>query len=104
MNQKKIENYADLVLQRGVGLTAGDILVIEDPSVTQIEFLRILTKKAYELGAKDVVIHFADQELTKIRLENAALSRAAIMATKKLASCVLLMRAQTAFRQYRQIE
>ena len=36
MNQKKIENYADLVLQRGVGLTAGDILVIEDPSVTQI--------------------------------------------------------------------
>jgi len=71
MNQKKIENYADLVLQRGVGLTAGDILVVEDPSVTQIEFLRILTKKAYELGAKDVVIHFADQELTKIRLENA---------------------------------
>ena len=73
MNQKKIENYVDLVLQRGVGLTAGDILVIEDPSVTQIEFLRILTKKAYELGAKDVVIHFADQELTKIRLENAAM-------------------------------
>lgn len=71
MNRKKIENYADLVLQRGVGLTAGDILVVEDPSVAQIEFLRILTKKAYELGAKDVVIHFADQELTKIRLENA---------------------------------
>ena len=73
MNQKKIENYADLVLQRGVGLTAREILVIEDPTVTQKEILRILTKKAYELGAKDVVIHFADQELTKIRLENAAM-------------------------------
>lgn len=69
--EKLFENYAELILKRGVGLTEGQILVIEETSVTAIEFLRILSKKAYELGAKDVVIHFADQELTKIRLENA---------------------------------
>lgn len=73
MNQKKVENYADLILQRGVGLKPGDVLVIEETSVTAIEFLRILVKKAYELGAKDVVVHFADQELTRIRLEHADL-------------------------------
>ena len=71
MNQKKLKNYADLILQRGVGLCPGDVLVVEETSVTAIEFLRILTKRAYELGAKDVVVHFADQELTRIRLENA---------------------------------
>lgn len=71
--QKMIENYADLILQRGVGLKKGEILVIEETSVTAIEFIRIITRKAYELGAKDVVVHFADQELTKIRLQHADL-------------------------------
>ena len=71
MNLKKIENYADLILRRGVGLKAGDILVVEETSATAIEFLRILSEKAYRLGAKDVVIHLSDQELTRIRLEHA---------------------------------
>lgn len=73
MNQRKIENYADLILQRGVGLKKGDILVVEETSVTAIRFLRVLARKAYELGAKDVIVHFADQELTRIRLECAEL-------------------------------
>lgn len=71
MNQRKIENYADLILQRGVGLKDGDILVVEETSATAIEFLRILVRKAYELGAKDVITHISDQELTRIRLEHA---------------------------------
>lgn len=69
--ERLLENYAELILKRGVGLRAGQILVVEETSVTAIEFLRILAKKAYELGAKDVVIHFTDQQLTKIRLEHA---------------------------------
>ncbi len=79
MNQKKVENYADLILRRGVGLVAGDVLVVEETSVTAIAFLRVLVKRAYELGAKDVVIHFADQELTRIRLENASLETLSVM-------------------------
>ena len=71
-NMKKwLENYADLILTRGVGLKKGEILVVEETSVTAIEFLRLLAERAYKLGAKDVVIHFSDQELTRIRLENA---------------------------------
>lgn len=68
--ERLLENYAELILKRGVGITEGQILVVEETSVTAIAFLRILAKKAYELGAKDVVIHFADQELTKIRLNH----------------------------------
>ena len=46
--ERLLENYAELILKRGVGLRAGQILVVEETSVTAIEFLRILTKKAYE--------------------------------------------------------
>ena len=70
---KWLENYADLILTRGVGLRKGQILVVEETSVTAVEFLRILAERAYKLGAKDVVIHFSDQELTRIRLENASM-------------------------------
>lgn len=70
--EKLLENYAELILKRGVGIREGQILVVEETSVTAIEFLRILARKAYALGAKDVIIHFADQQLTKIRLENAS--------------------------------
>lgn len=71
--ERLLENYAELILKRGVGIQPGQILVVEETSVTAIEFLRILTRKAYALGARDVVVHFADQKLTKIRLENAPL-------------------------------
>ncbi|MFA9423455.1 MAG: aminopeptidase [Sedimentibacter sp.] len=69
--EKLLKNYADLILQRGAAIGKDQILVIET-SVDTIEFLRLLTNRAYELGAKDVVVHFTDQELTKIRLKHAS--------------------------------
>lgn len=69
--EKLLYNYADLILQRGLAIEKEQILVIET-TVETIDFLRILTKRAYELGAKDVVIHFSDAELTKTRLQYAS--------------------------------
>jgi len=71
MMEKLLRNYADLILQRGVAIQKDQILVIET-TVETIEFLKILTNRAYELGAKDVVVHFTDQELVKIRLKYAS--------------------------------
>lgn len=71
MEQLK-RNYADLILQRGVSIEKGQILVV-DCNVTTIDFLRILVERAYELGAADVVINFADQQLTKTRLKYASI-------------------------------
>lgn len=70
--QKRIENYADLILGRGVALQRDQYLVIET-SVTTYEFMRILVKKAYEMGAKDVIIHYSDHSLTKARLDHASM-------------------------------
>jgi aminopeptidase len=69
--EKLLWNYADLIIQRGLALQKDQILVIET-SMETIEFLRILTERAYQLGAKDVVVHFSDQALTKIRLQYAS--------------------------------
>lgn len=68
---KLMKNYADLILRRGLAIEKDQILVIET-SLETIEFLRILTERAYQLGAKDVIIHFSDYELTKIRLQYAS--------------------------------
>lgn len=69
---KLFENYAQLILARGVGLAPGQILVVEETSVTSYEFLRVLAKKAYEMGAKDVVIHYSDQDIMRSKLEHAS--------------------------------
>ena len=69
---KWMENYAALILKRGVGLKKGQLLLIEEASVASIAFIRILAQKAFELGARDVVPLFADQGLTKIRLQHAS--------------------------------
>lgn len=69
--EKKKRNYAQLILERGIGLIDGEILVMEDVEVRDIEFIRVLAEKAYELGAKDVVVHFCDQKLTQLKLQNA---------------------------------
>lgn len=65
------KNYADLILQRGLAIEKNQILVIET-TVDTLDFLRILTERAYQIGAKDVIIHFSDTELTKTRLKYAS--------------------------------
>ena len=49
-----------------------NILVISSPIETA-EFARLITEEAYKSGAKDVIVHYGDQKLTKIKLENSSL-------------------------------
>lgn len=65
------EKYANLILRKGVNLQKGQPLFVTAP-VEGAEFTRILTKKAYELGAKEVHIEWADDELTKLKYTYAA--------------------------------
>lgn len=60
-------NYAELVLKRGVALQEGQILVVSAP-VWTAEFVRILLSKAFELGARDVVVHYSDPLADRIRV------------------------------------
>lgn len=58
--EKHIENYVELVIKKGVNIQKGQILVINSP-VETFDFTRSLTKKAYELGASEVVVHWSDE-------------------------------------------
>lgn len=65
INLKKLENYAKLAVEFGVNVQNGeDVLInssIEDPSLA-----RLITKYAYEKGARKVTINWKDEEITKL--------------------------------------
>lgn len=64
------EKYAELALRTGVNLQKGQALMINS-SIEGADFTRILVRKAYELGAKDVIINWQDDEISLLRYENA---------------------------------
>lgn len=71
IDNKIKEKYADITLQNGVNLQRNQSLFITAP-IEGADFARILAKKAYELGAKNVHINWEDDELTRLKYEHAA--------------------------------
>ncbi len=73
MNIKKLwHEYANVLLKRGVNIKENQLLVIEAP-VEVYEFVRILSEKAYKLGAKDVILRWQDEQHAKNRFEYASI-------------------------------
>lgn len=72
MNKSFLIKYASLAVNIGVNIQKDTILVISSPIETA-EFARLITEEAYKSGAKDVIVHYGDQKLTKIKLENSSL-------------------------------
>src|SRR5690625_3759996 len=64
------EKYVDLILQKGVNLQKNQALFVNAP-IEGADFIRLLTNKAYELGAKDVHINWVDDKLTLLKYEHA---------------------------------
>lgn len=64
-----LEKYAELIIKQGVNLQKGQELMI-DASIDSYQLVRLLTKKAYEVGAKDVIVNYRDEEVTRLRYEN----------------------------------
>ncbi|WRP04774.1 aminopeptidase [Rossellomorea aquimaris] len=69
--QRKLERYADLIVQVGLNLQKDQELLISAP-ITAYKFVRLVTKKAYEAGVLNVLTDFYDEELKKIRLDNSS--------------------------------
>lgn len=72
MNKSFLIKYASLAVNIGVNIQKDNILVISSPIETA-EFARLITEEAYKSGAKDVIVHYGDPKLTKIKLENSSL-------------------------------
>ena len=61
-----LEKYAELIIKQGVNLQKGQDLFIE-ASIDSYQLVRLLTKKAYEVGAKDVIVNYRYEEVTRLR-------------------------------------
>jgi len=68
--QNVLEKYAELALVKGVNIQKNQALMI-NASIEGAEFVRIVVRKAYELGAKDVQVNWEDDELTLLKYKNA---------------------------------
>ncbi|WP_419959666.1 aminopeptidase [Psychrobacillus sp. BM2] len=64
----KLENYASLVVEVGVNIQPGQNLFIA-ASTDSVELVRLITKKAYVAGAKQVFVDLTDDEITRLRYE-----------------------------------
>jgi aminopeptidase len=67
--KQRLKEYAELALKTGVNLQKGQKLFINTP-IHAVEFIREITKQAFELGAKDVIYNWNDDELTFTRFKN----------------------------------
>lgn len=68
--ERFLDNYASLIVGAGVNIQKGQLLVIQTP-IECADFARRIAKKAYERGAKDVVMNWRDELFTKLRFLNA---------------------------------
>ncbi|MDF2700471.1 MAG: peptidase [Haloplasmataceae bacterium] len=66
MEQKVLEKYAQLLVKKGINIQKNQILVINCP-VECAEFARVITKIAYDEGAKEVFINWSDEIITQLR-------------------------------------
>lgn len=65
-----LDKYAELAIRVGLNVQKDQTVVIMTP-IACAEFVRKLAKKAYEAGAKDVVVDWDDDEVKALRLKHA---------------------------------
>ncbi len=63
-------NYADLVVKTGLNLKEGQILVVNSP-IECAEFARLVQVRAYEAGAREVVMRWIDDRSSRITYDMA---------------------------------
>ncbi|EPD50199.1 hypothetical protein HMPREF1210_02770 [Paenisporosarcina sp. HGH0030] len=67
---EKLTKYAELAVKVGVNIQPGQSLYIT-ASIDNPEFVRLLTKTAYEVGAKQVYVDWTDDVITRTKFEMA---------------------------------
>ncbi len=65
-----LDKYANLCVRVGINIQKDQPLVINAP-VEGVEFVRLLAKRAYEAGAKEVYVNWNDGDITRMKFEYA---------------------------------
>lgn len=68
--EQKLEKYAELAVKNGVNIQKGQELVVTAP-ISAVDFVRLVTEKAYQAGAKQVHFRWSDDALTLTRFKYA---------------------------------
>ncbi len=68
--KEKFKEFAQTALTVGINLQKDQPVLVTAP-IEAAEFVRVLAKEAYTLGAKTVNIDWVDEQITKIRFEDA---------------------------------
>ncbi|MCH6267359.1 aminopeptidase [Neobacillus citreus] len=66
--QINLEKYAELAVKVGVNIQKNQSLLV-NASLDAVEFVRLIVKKAYEAGARNVIINWADDVVTRTKYE-----------------------------------
>jgi aminopeptidase len=66
--QENLQKYAELAVKVGVNVQKGQILVVNS-SIEAAEFVRLVVKCAYEVGAKDVVVNWNDDTVSRLKYD-----------------------------------
>ncbi|WP_440604280.1 aminopeptidase [Bacillus sp. GB_SG_008] len=66
--EQTLEKYAALAVNVGVNIQPGQTLNIGAP-IESAPFVRLVTKKAYESGAKHVYVDWVDENLTRLKFD-----------------------------------
>lgn len=66
--EENLDKYAELAVKVGVNIQPGQPLYI-GASTDSVEFVRLVTKKAYEAGARHVFVDWSDDEISRLRYE-----------------------------------
>lgn len=69
--EKRLSEYARLVIRTGVNLRNGQPLVINAP-IECADFARRLAREGYDAGAKDVTVVWNDEKFSRLRFEMAS--------------------------------
>ena len=64
--ENKLNEYAEVIIQVGVNLQRGQTLVLSCP-VECADFGRLIAQEAYEAGAREVVMRWGDDRLTRMK-------------------------------------
>jgi aminopeptidase len=65
---QKLDKYASLAVEVGVNVQPGQTLVVTAP-VIAAEYVRKVVKRAYEVGAKNVIVDWVDDAVTRTKYE-----------------------------------
>jgi len=68
--EQQLANYAELAIKVGVNIQPNQYLYIT-ASTDTINFVRILTEKAYDAGARQVFVDFSDDQISRLRYQKA---------------------------------